>query len=145
VPDPAFPFLGVHFTRMIGGHVECGPNAVLAFAREGYDWSRIDLGELAETLSYPGFVQMALRHWREGLFEMWRSLSKGAFVAALQRLVPAIRAEDLEPAPAGVRALALGNDGQLVDDFLIQTEGRVVNVLNAPSFNSGRAGCRCCR
>jgi L-2-hydroxyglutarate oxidase len=133
VPDPAFPFLGVHFTRMIGGHVECGPNAVLALAREGYDWSRINVGDLVETLSYPGFVHMALRHWRQGLDEMWRSLSKSAFVAALQRLVPAIRGEDLLPAPAGVRAMALASDGQLIDDFLIETTGRVVNVLNAPS------------
>jgi len=133
VPDPRFPFLGVHFTRMIGGGVECGPNAVLAFAREGYTKTALNLADLAEALTYPGFLRMAARHWRTGLGEMWRSVSKGAFVRALQRLVPELRADDLDPAPAGVRAQALGRDGALVDDFLIEEEGRVVNVLNAPS------------
>ncbi|TWT88462.1 L-2-hydroxyglutarate oxidase LhgO [Pseudobythopirellula maris] len=136
-PDPAFPFLGVHFTRMVDGSIECGPNAVLAFAREGYDKRTINLGELTGSLTYGGFVRMAIRHWRMGAGEMWRSVSKAAFVRALQRLVPEITAEALEPAPAGVRAQALTPDGKLVDDFLIDESGRpgarVVNVLNAPS------------
>jgi L-2-hydroxyglutarate oxidase len=133
VPDPAFPFLGVHFTRMIHGGVECGPNAVLAFAREGYHKTDVNLADLAETLTYPGFLRLARRYWRTGLGELWRSMSKAAFVRALQRLLPAIRAADLESAPAGVRAQAVARDGGLVDDFLIQEHGRVVNVLNAPS------------
>ncbi len=103
VPDPAFPFLGVHFTRMAVGGVECGPNAVLAFAREGYHLSDINLRDLAESLTYPGFLGMAARHWKMGMGEMWRSISKRAFVTSLQRLVPEIRAEHLHPSPAGVR------------------------------------------
>jgi L-2-hydroxyglutarate oxidase len=133
VPDPKFPFLGVHFTRMIHGGVECGPNAVLAFAREGYRKTDVNLADLAETLTYPGFLRLALKYWRTGLGEMWRSVSKAAFVRALQRLLPAIRGHDLEPAPAGVRAQAVARDGALVDDFLIREAGRVVNVGNAPS------------
>jgi (S)-2-hydroxyglutarate dehydrogenase len=133
VPDPSFPFLGVHFTRMIGGGVECGPNAVLAFAREGYRKTDINLRDLAESLTYPGFLRLATKHWKAGCGEMWRSLSKAAFVRALQRLVPEIRAEDLRAAPSGVRAQALTREGNLVDDFLIQSSGRVVNVCNAPS------------
>ncbi len=133
VPDPAFPFLGVHFTRMIGGGVECGPNAVLAFAREGYTKLKINLGELAESLTYPGFLRLAAKYWRMGAGEMWRSVSKRAFVRALSRLVPEIRAVDLEPAPAGVRAQAVARDGSMIDDFLIDESDRVVNVLNAPS------------
>ena len=133
VPDPAFPFLGVHFTRMINGGVECGPNAVLAFAREGYFKSTINVAELAESLTYPGFLRLAAKYWRMGAGEMWRSVSKQAFVRALARLVPEIKAEHLMAAPAGVRAQALLPDGSLVDDFLIETHGNVVNVLNAPS------------
>jgi L-2-hydroxyglutarate oxidase len=133
VPDPKFPFLGVHFTRRIHGGVECGPNAVLAFAREGYTKKDVDLRDLAESLTYPGFLRLARRHWRTGMGEMWRSFSKRAFVRALQRLVPDIREEDLEPAPAGVRAQAVERDGSPVDDFLIVESDRVVNVLNAPS------------
>jgi len=133
VPDPNFPFLGVHFTRMIEGGVECGPNAVLAFAREGYTFGTLDLRDLMETLSYGGFQRLALRHWRSGLGEMWRSLSKAAFVRSLQRLVPEIRAEHIEPAPAGVRAQAVNRDGSMVDDFQITESGGVVHVLNAPS------------
>jgi (S)-2-hydroxyglutarate dehydrogenase len=132
-PDPAFPFLGVHFTRMVHGGVECGPNAVLAFAREGYHKTDINLRDLAESLTYPGFLRLAAKYWRTGLGEMWRSVSKQAFVRALQRLVPEIRAEHLVAAPAGVRAQALLRDGSLVDDFLIQDAARVVNVQNAPS------------
>lgn len=133
VPDPAFPFLGVHFTRMINGGVECGPNAVLAFAREGYFKSTIDVSELAESLTYPGFLRLAAKYWRMGAGEMWRSVSKRAFVRALSRLVPEIEAAHLTAAPAGVRAQALLPDGSLVDDFLIETHGNIVNVLNAPS------------
>lgn len=133
VPDPAFPFLGVHFTRRIGGGVECGPNAVLAFSREGYAKLKFNLRDLAESLSYPGFLRLAGKYWRTGAGEMWRSVSKRAFVRALARLVPEIRPEHLDPAPAGVRAQALARDGSMVDDFLIEESGRVVNVLNAPS------------
>lgn len=133
VPDPAFPFLGVHFTRMVEGGVECGPNAVLAFAREGYTFGEVDLRELRETLAYAGFRRLAKRHWRTGLFEMWRSLSKQAFVRSLQRLVPEIRADHLEPAPSGVRAQAVTPSGDLVDDFLVEETARVVNVCNAAS------------
>ena len=132
-PDPQFPFLGVHFTRMIDGSVECGPNAVLAFGREGYSFWSVNFRDLIGTLTYGGFVRMALKHWRMGFGEMWRSLNKGAFVRALQRLVPDIRAEDLEPAPAGIRAQAVAPDGGLVDDFLIVEGDRVVHVCNAPS------------
>lgn len=133
VPNPAFPFLGVHFTRMIDGSVECGPNAVLAFAREGYTKRTINPYDLFESLTYPGFLRLASRYWREGMEEMWRSVNKGAFVRALQRLVPEIRSEDLEPAPAGVRAQAVGRDGKMLDDFQIQSNGRITHVLNAPS------------
>ncbi len=132
-PDPQFPFLGVHFTRMIDGSVECGPNAVLAFGREGYQFFDLNPRDLLETLTYGGFVRMACKHWKMGLGEMWRSLNKAAFVRALQRLVPDVRAEDMEPAPAGIRAQAVAPDGGLVDDFLIQEADRVVNVCNAPS------------
>jgi L-2-hydroxyglutarate oxidase len=133
VPDPSFPFLGVHFTRMIGGGVECGPNAVLAFAREGYTLGRVDMRDLWDALAYRGFRALARKHWRAGLGELWRSVSKSAFVRALARLLPAIRAEHLVRAPAGVRAQALAPDGALVDDFLVQRRDRQVHVLNAPS------------
>jgi L-2-hydroxyglutarate oxidase LhgO len=133
VPDPAFPFLGVHFTKTIHGGVECGPNAVLAFARAGYQKTDLNIRDFVEATTYSGFQKMALKNWRIGLGEMWRSWNKGAFVAALQRLVPEIRAEHLVPAPAGVRAQALGKDGSLVDDFVIQRSGRMVHVGNAPS------------
>jgi L-2-hydroxyglutarate oxidase len=133
VPDPRFPFLGVHFTRMISGQVECGPNAVLAFAREGYGKTEVCWGELLETLTYSGFVRMAARYWWMGTGEMWRSLSKRAFVKALQRLVPEIQAEHLTPAPAGIRAQAVAPDGAMVDDFAFSETARIVNVLNAPS------------
>ena len=133
VPDPKFPFLGVHFTRMIGGGVECGPNAVLAFAREGYRKTDVHLADLAESLAWPGFLRLAARHWRMGAGELWRSLSKAAFVRALKRLMPEVRGEDLAAAPSGVRAMAVGRDGSMVDDFLIEETGRVVNVISAPS------------
>jgi (S)-2-hydroxyglutarate dehydrogenase len=133
VPDPNFPFLGVHFTRMIDGSVECGPNAVLAFAREGYHKTDLNIADLAESLTYPGFLRLAAKYWRMGLGEMWRSISKAAFVKALQRLLPEIKAEHLEPAPAGVRAQAVSPDGGLVDDFLIKMNDRVINIGNTPS------------
>ena len=133
VPDPSFPFLGVHFTRMINGSLECGPNAVLAFAREGYTRSTVNFLELAEVLSYPGFIKLAAKYWRAGAGEMWRSFSKAAFVRALQRLVPEISADDLETAPAGIRAQAVLSNGKLVDDFLIQENKNIINVCNAPS------------
>jgi L-2-hydroxyglutarate oxidase len=133
VPDPEFPFLGVHFTRMIDGGVECGPNAVLAFAREGYRKTDINLRDLFESLGYSGFRRLAMKHWRTGLGEMWRSFSKAAFVKALQRLMPEIRGEYLVPGRAGVRAQALKPDGNLIDDFVFQLNERVINVCNAPS------------
>lgn len=132
-PSPNFPFLGVHFTRMVGGGIEAGPNAVLAFKREGYSRWDIDMGELAETLSFPGFHKIAQRYWRDGLGEMQRSFSKRAFVKALQRLIPEIGYEDLYRAGAGVRAMACDKEGNLIDDFLIAGRPRMINVLNAPS------------
>jgi L-2-hydroxyglutarate oxidase len=133
VPDPRFPFLGVHFTRTAWGEVECGPNAVLAFAREGYRKTDINLRDLSETLSYPGTLRMGAHYWKMGIGEMWRSLSKAAFVRALQRLMPDIGADDLEPMSAGVRAQAVGPDGALLDDFAFQESARTVHVINAPS------------
>lgn len=133
VPDPSFPFLGVHFTRMVSGAVECGPNAVLAYAREGYTKTHVDLPDLFDSLTYPGFLRLASKHWKTGLGEVWRSWSKAAFVKALQRLIPELRSEHLRPAPAGVRAQALLPSGELVDDFLFGGEDGVVHVLNAPS------------
>jgi L-2-hydroxyglutarate oxidase LhgO len=118
---------------MIQGGVECGPNAVLAFAREGYRKTDIDLADLRETLAFPGFRKMALKYWRIGAGEMWRSWSKAAFVKALSHLVPEIKSKHLVPARAGVRAMALAPNGEIVDDFVIQPTGRIVNVLNAPS------------
>jgi L-2-hydroxyglutarate oxidase LhgO len=133
VPDPRYPFLGVHFTRRINGRVECGPNAVLALAREGYRNTTVNARDLIETLAYPGFWRLAARYWRIGADEMWRSFSKRAFVRALQRLVPAIESQHLDWAPSGVRAQAVGRDGEMLDDFVIDETDRVVNVENAPS------------
>ncbi|GAA4912212.1 L-2-hydroxyglutarate oxidase [Streptomyces coeruleoprunus] len=133
VPDPAFPFLGVHLTRGIDGGVHVGPNAVPALAREGYRWPVVHPGELAGTLTWPGSWAIARRHWRYGAGELRRSLSKGAFTEAVRRLLPAVREDDLRPAPAGVRAQAVLRDGTLVDDFLIREAPRTVHVLNAPS------------
>lgn len=133
VPDPDFPFLGVHLTRGVGGHVHAGPNAVLAFAREGYGWGTVRPRELAQTLAYPGFWRLARRNYREGAREMARSASRHLFGDSLRRLVPEVRDEHLVPAPAGVRAQAMKRDGGLVDDFLIERSGNVVHVLNAPS------------
>jgi L-2-hydroxyglutarate oxidase LhgO len=133
VPDPGFPFLGVHFTRGIHGEVECGPNAVLALAREGYRWRDVKLSDTWDVLGYPAFWRLAARHWRTGSGEILRSLSRAAFTRSLQRLVPEIEERHLAPAPAGVRAQALAPDGTLVDDFLIRRSERVVHVCNAPS------------
>jgi len=133
VPDASFPFLGVHFTRMVSGAVECGPNAVLAYAREGYTKTHVNLPDLFDSLTYPGFLRLAAKYWQTGLGEVWRSWSKAAFVKALQRLIPELRSEHLRPAPAGVRAQALLPSGELVDDFLFGGEDGVVHVLNAPS------------
>jgi L-2-hydroxyglutarate oxidase len=133
VPDPRFPFLGVHFTRRISGTVDAGPNAVLALRREGYRRTDFHLGEAMETLTYRGFLAMAWRHWRYGLSEYRRSLLKSAFVRSLQELVPEVRAEDLVPGGAGVRAQALAPDGNLVDDFRFVPKDRFLHVLNVPS------------
>lgn len=133
VPDPEFPFLGVHFTRTIHGEVEAGPNAVLAFAREGYRIGRVRPGELAGTLGYRGFWAMARRYWKTGSYEMFRSVSKAAFVRALQRLVPELQPDDVHPGGAGVRAQAVTAEGNLVDDFHILDTADAIHVLNAPS------------
>src|SRR5262249_29507903 len=133
VPDPEFPFLGVHFTRTVHGDVEAGPNAVLAFAREGYQFGRVHPIELAGTLTYPGFWAMARRYWKTGAYEMYRSLSRVVFVRALQRLVPDLRPEDVGRGGAGVRAQAVTRDGSLVDDFRIVEAADSIHVLNAPS------------
>lgn len=133
VPDPNFPFLGVHFTRMMRGGVEAGPNAVLAFSREGYKKSDINLAELAESLAWPGFQKVAKKYWRTGLGEMYRSFSKAAFTKALQKLIPEIQEADLVDGGAGVRAQACDRTGGLVDDFLIIEEPNAINVCNAPS------------
>jgi L-2-hydroxyglutarate oxidase len=133
VPDPNFPFLGVHFTRMAKGGVEAGPNAVLAFSREGYKKSDINISELMESLAWPGFQKVAAKYWRTGFGEMYRSFSKAAFTKALQKLIPEIQESDLTEGGAGVRAQACSRDGGLVDDFLILEEKNVINVCNAPS------------
>jgi len=133
VPDPAFPFLGVHFTRMIAGGVECGPNAVFAFKREGYTKTDFSLADTWESLSYGATWLLFLRHWRYGLGEYTRAFSRKLLLKQLQRLVPAVALEDLRPGNAGVRAQALGPGGRLVDDFKIEATPRAVHVLNAPS------------
>ena len=133
VPDPNFPFLGVHFTRMVLGGVECGPNAVLAFAREGSSNREINVRELFESLSYPGLLRLMAKHWRMGLGEMHRSYSKPAFVKALQRLVPEIQEKHLVAAPAGVRAQAISRDGKPVDDFVFEEDEQAIHVINAVS------------
>ena len=133
VPDPRFPFLGVHFTRRITGKVDAGPNAVLAFAREGYHRSDVSLDDMAESLAFPGLWRLGRQHWKKGLGEWHHSLSKAAFTRALQRLLPEVRESDLVPGGSGVRAQALKPDGSLVDDFQFVTSGRVLHVLNVPS------------
>jgi len=133
VPNPEFPFLGVHFTRTAWGEIDAGPNAVLALKREGYARTDIDLFDAWETLTWPGFARMASRHWREGFAELARSWHKQRFVAALQKLVPEVKGEDLEPAGAGVRAQACDRDGRLLDDFHFRRPPRQLHVCNAPS------------
>jgi L-2-hydroxyglutarate oxidase LhgO len=133
VPDPQFPFLGVHFTRRMDGAVWLGPNAVLAFAREGYSKLKIVPADLLDTLTYRGFGMMAFKYWKMGFEEMYRDFSKAAFLAALRRYMPALTMDDLLPGPAGVRAQALGFDGSLVDDFVINHKGHTLHVRNAPS------------
>src|SRR5579862_2385815 len=133
VPDPRFPFLGVHFTRRITGKVDAGPNAVLALAREGYRHRDINVRDLGSTLAFPGFWRMARQHWRNGLDEWHRSLSKSAFVHALQRLLPEVGEADLVPGGSGVRAQALKPDGAMVDDFQFVPSGKILHVLNVPS------------
>jgi L-2-hydroxyglutarate oxidase LhgO len=133
VPDPRYPFLGVHLTRRVDGGVLVGPNAVLALAREGYRWRDLRPRDLAETLAWPGFRRMAARHWRTGVREVVGSLSRRAFCDAARRYVPELRPEDLLRARSGVRAQAVARDGSLVDDFRISRQGRVVAIRNAPS------------
>jgi (S)-2-hydroxyglutarate dehydrogenase len=133
VPDPQFPFLGVHFTRKVGGGVEAGPNAVLAFKREGYRKTSFSLADSLATVTFPGFWRLATRYWRMGSGEMWRSWNTAAFVRALQRLLPEVERPDLAPGGAGVRAQALDRSGALVDDFSIIEQDGMVHVLNAPS------------
>jgi L-2-hydroxyglutarate oxidase len=133
VPDPNFPFLGVHFTRMVDGRVECGPSAVLSFAREGYRLTDVNWGELGEILAYPGFQKLALQHWRKGLRELLQSMSKRVYLRAARHLIPEVQMDDFVKSRAGVRAQALHPDGSLEDDFLILEADRVVNVVNAAS------------
>lgn len=133
VPDPAFPFLGVHFTRMVNGGVEAGPNAVLAYQREGYTKKDVDVEELFESLTWTGFLKVASKYWPTGLGEVYRSYSKSAFTKALQRLIPDLKESDLQPGGAGVRAQACDRNGGLIDDFLFVQDARMINVLNAPS------------
>jgi L-2-hydroxyglutarate oxidase len=133
VPDPRFPFLGVHFTRRMSGRVDAGPNAVLAFRREGYRRTDFNLKDLASSLAFPGFWRMSAKYWRSGLDEVHRSFSKPTFVRALQRLVPAVRDEDLRSGGSGVRAQALNRDGTLVDDFKFVQSSKMLHVLNVPS------------
>ncbi len=133
VPDPNFPFLGVHFTRMINGHIEAGPNAVFAFQREGYEMSDVNAKEMFESLSWPGFQLVMKKYWKTGMGEFYRSFSKAAFAHALQKLIPAINEDDLMPAGSGVRAQACDRMGGLLDDFKIVEQNRGIHLLNAPS------------
>ena len=133
LPNPEFPFLGVHFTRMALGGVECGPNAVFAFKREGYKKFSFDLKDTIETFDFPGFWKLSSKHWRMGLDEMYRSFSKKGFLKNLQKLIPSITADDLTGSPSGVRAIALKPDGEILDDFYFETTDREIHVLNAPS------------
>jgi (S)-2-hydroxyglutarate dehydrogenase len=133
VPDPNFPFLGVHFTRMIHGGVEAGPNAVFAFKREGYKKTDFSLKDFTESISWPGFRKVAMKYWKTGLGEYYRSFSKAAFTKALQRLIPEIEENDLVPGGTGVRAQACDRTGGLIDDFMIVEDENIINVCNAPS------------
>lgn len=133
VPDPRFPFLGIHFTRRIDGDVWLGPNAVLAFARDGYRRTDVRWGDVGELIASRGFRRLARRHWRTGVAELWRDISKSAFLRELRRYMPELAAGDLLAGPSGVRAQAVDDDGGLIDDFVVDVVGRVVNVRNAPS------------
>jgi len=133
VPDPKFPFLGVHLTRMIDGKVEAGPNAVLAFAREGYKRTNVNFKDMSEVLRYSGFWKMAMKYWKAGCYEMARSCSKKLFLRDLQKLIPAIQEKDLVPGGAGIRAQTVSPEGKLIDDFAILRKKNMVHVLNAPS------------
>ena len=134
VPDPAFPFLGVHFTKTVhNGLVEAGPNAVLAYSREGYKKTDINIRELLSTLSFPGFIKFGLKNWKTGVSEINRSYRKSVFVKDLQKMIPDVKSEDLESGGSGVRAQAIGSDGAMIDDFAIETTDKSIHVLNAPS------------
>ena len=133
VPNPDFPFLGVHFTRMIDGSIHAGPNAVLSLKREGYGKTDFDFKDFADVITYPGFWKLAAKHADEGIQEIIRSFSKTAFVRSLQQLIPDVTADDIIPNPAGIRAQALKNNGQLVEDFLIIEDNQAMHVCNAPS------------
>lgn len=133
VPNPNFPFLGVHFTRRMDGTIDAGPNAVLAFKKEGYQFSDIQLKEFWQSISYGGFQKLAFKYWKQGAKEVYRSLSKQAFTKSLQQLIPQINIDDLETAPSGVRAQAVSKDGKLLDDFKIIKDNKVIHVINAPS------------
>ncbi len=133
VPDPAFPFLGVHVTRMFDGRVECGPSAILALAREGYSLGKINLRDVVESMTYPGLLRLMKRHWRKGILEIRQSISKDYYALTLQRLIPEISPDDLVPADSGVRAQAIDRQGNLLDDFYFEETDRVVNVCNAAS------------
>jgi L-2-hydroxyglutarate oxidase LhgO len=133
VPNPDFPFLGVHFTRMVDGKVECGPNAVFSFKREGYRKTDFNLRDTWESLTYPGLWRMLMQHWKYGLREYVRAFSKQSFLQQLQKLIPTLGADDIKPAKSGVRAQALGPNGELIDDFRIERKRNAIHVLNAPS------------
>lgn len=133
VPDPNFPFLGVHFTRTIEGGIEAGPNAVFAFQREGYNKSDVNLNDMIESFTWPGFRKVAVKYWKTGIGEFYRSFSKTAFTNALRKFIPQIEEDDLIPAEAGVRAQACDRTGGLLDDFKIIEKPRAIHILNAPS------------
>jgi L-2-hydroxyglutarate oxidase len=133
VPDERFPFLGIHLTRRIGGDVDCGPNAVLAFAREGYKWTNINANELLNTVAYKGFINLALKYWKFGMHEFARSLSKYLFIKEVQTLVPSINSGMVEKVQSGVRAQAVSKNGDLVDDFVFKRSGNFLSVINSPS------------
>jgi L-2-hydroxyglutarate oxidase len=133
VPNPEFPFLGVHFTKMVLGGVECGPNAVFAFKREGYDKTSFNLDDVIDTFNFPGFWKLAGKHWRMGMDELYRSFSKEGFLENLQKLIPSIGMQDIKESPSGVRAMALKPDGEILDDFYFEITENEVHVLNAPS------------
>ncbi len=133
LPNPEFPFLGVHFTKMVHGGIECGPNAVFAFKREGYSKNSFDLNETIDTLNFPGFWKLAGKHWKMGLDEYYRSFSKKGFLKNLRKLIPSLKLSDIKPSPAGVRAMALQPNGEILDDFYFETTDNQIHVLNAPS------------